>query len=92
MLCCPVVAMKGGTVADCVHVACFGIMKFSLKKDDEREIELIRVSEAARLLCVPTMTTYRMMRDGRLHGYKIKGCMMKVDKHDVIKMIEAGRI
>jgi excisionase family DNA binding protein len=46
--------------------------------------------EASRLLCVPTMIVYRMIRDGRLHGYKIEGCMMKVDKHEVMKMIEAS--
>jgi len=43
--------------------------------EQEREIDLIRVSEAARLLNVPTMTVYRMIRSGRLRGYKIEGCI-----------------
>ncbi len=48
---------------------------------------LIRVSEAARMLGVTTMTVYKMLNTGRLSCYNIPGCSLKADRREVDKMI-----
>lgn len=59
---------------------------------EERNMELIRVSEAAKVLGTHTMAIYRMIRDGRLDGYKVRGCVIKVDKNKVVDIIKASQI
>ncbi len=51
---------------------------------------LIRVSEAARMLGVTTMTVYKMLNNKRLSCYNIPGCSIKVDRREVDKMIRAA--
>lgn len=57
--------------------------------EEERPV-LIRISEAARMLGVTSMTVYKMISTGRLDSYDIPGCSKKVDRREVDKMIAAA--
>ncbi len=60
------------------------------KKIVEEGPVLIRVSEAARLLCVSTLSIYKMISSNRLDSYRVPGCTLKVDKRQIEEMLIAG--
>ena len=56
------------------------------------EYVLLRVDEAARTLAVSRWTIYRWIREGRLEGAKLDKGSLRVFRHSVEALVEAGRI
>jgi excisionase family DNA binding protein len=55
---------------------------------NEKEIELVRITEAAHQLGVPTSTVYKLVEDGKLVGYKLPGSCLRVARQEIHQIID----